>query len=88
MIRHLLASLVLGCTLTLAGGGCRSCQSCNDYDGPVADCNTCGSGRAGSASNCGAGSPCDGGCTNGCAPSSEYAEGPQVMGEAAVEYQQ
>ncbi len=33
--------------------GCRSCQSCHDYDSPVADCacascTACGSGRAGS----------------------------------------
>ena len=59
MLRHLLLSIVLGTTLTLSGGGCRSCSSCHDYDGPVADCDNCGSGRAGSVSNCGAGSPCD-----------------------------
>ena len=59
MLRHLLLSLVLGSSLTLAGGGCRSCSSCHDYDGPVADCGNCGCGRTGSASNCGASSPCD-----------------------------
>jgi hypothetical protein len=53
--------------LTFAGGGCRSCSSCHDYDGPVADCNNCGCGRTGSASNCGATSPCDGTCPGNCA---------------------
>jgi hypothetical protein len=66
MLRHLLLSIVLGTTLTLSGG-CRSCSSCHDYDGPVADCDNCGSGRAGSASNCGAGSPCDGAAPCNCA---------------------
>jgi hypothetical protein len=56
MLSQLLMSLVLG--TTLASGGCRSCSSCHDYDGPVADCG-CGCGRTGSVSNCGAGSPCD-----------------------------
>lgn len=60
MLRHLLLSVFLGTMLALAGGGCRSCSSCHDYDGPVADCNNCGSGRTGSVSNCGASSPCDG----------------------------
>ena len=45
MLRHLLLSVFLGTMLALAGGGCRSCSSCHDYDGPVADCNNCGSGR-------------------------------------------
>src|SRR3989304_111525 len=67
MLRHLLLSVVLGTTLTLAGGGCRSCSSCHDYDGPVADCNNCGCGGAGSVSNCGAGSPCDGAAPCNCA---------------------
>lgn len=67
MLRHLLLSIVLGTTLTLAGGGCRSCSSCHDYDGPVADCNQCGCGRTGSASNCGACSPCDGAAPCNCA---------------------
>jgi hypothetical protein len=65
MLRHLLLSLVLGTSLALAGGGCRSCSSCHDYDGPVADCG-CGCGRTGSASNCGATSPCDNGCPCNC----------------------
>lgn len=59
MLRHLLLSIVLGFTLAAAGGGCRSCSSCHDYDSPVADCGTCGCQRAGSVSNCGACSPCD-----------------------------
>lgn len=62
MLRHLVLSLVLGVSLSLAGGGCRSCSSCHDYDGPVADCGNCGCGRTGSASNCGACSPCDNSC--------------------------
>ena len=66
MLRHLLLSVVLGTTLSLAGGGCRSCSSCHDYDPPVANC-TCGCGRAGSASHCGACSPCDSGCPCNCA---------------------
>lgn len=49
--------LVFAATLLLAAVasavGCRSCQSCHDYDRPVADCHcgacsTCGSGRSGS----------------------------------------
>ncbi|MEX2093209.1 MAG: hypothetical protein WD971_11055 [Pirellulales bacterium] len=67
MLRHLVLSIVLGTTLTLAGGGCRSCSSCHDYDGPVADCNQCGGGRTGSASHCGACSPCDGAAHCNCA---------------------
>jgi hypothetical protein len=67
MLRHLLLSVVLGTMLTLAGGGCRSCSSCHDYDGPVADCGNCGCGRTGSVSNCGACSPCDGAATCNCA---------------------
>jgi hypothetical protein len=66
MLRHLVLSLVLGTSLSLAGGGCRSCSSCHDYDGPVADCGNCGCGRTGSASNCGACSPCDNGCPCNC----------------------
>ena len=65
MLRYLLLSLVLGTTLSLAGGGCRSCSSCHDQDGPVADCG-CGSGRTGSVSNCGACSPCDNSCPSNC----------------------
>jgi hypothetical protein len=65
MLRHLLLSLALGSTLALAGGGCRSCSSCHDYDSPVADCN-CGCGRAGSNSHCGACSPCDSACPSNC----------------------
>jgi len=62
MLRHLLLSVALGTTLSLAAGGCRSCSSCHDYDPPVADCN-CGCGqRAGSVSHCGACSPCDNSC--------------------------
>ena len=103
MLRHLLLSVVLGTTLTLAGGGCRSCSSCHDYDGPVADCDNCGSGRAGSASNCDAGSPCDcaggacssGGCSSGTcncgnqggATSGEYDEGAPVTNEIEVGYE-
>ena len=82
MLRHLLVSLVLGCSLTFAGG-CRSCQSCHDYDGPVADCENCGCGRAGSASGGYASSDCG---PNGCAPSGEYDEEPPVMTEGEVEY--
>jgi hypothetical protein len=67
MLRHLLLSVVLGTMLTLACGGCRSCSSCHDYDGPVADCNQCGCGRTGSVSNCGACSPCDGAAPCNCA---------------------
>jgi hypothetical protein len=66
MLRHLLVSVVLGTALLYSSGGCRSCSSCHDYDGPVADCNTCGCGRAGSVSNCGACSPCDGNCPCNC----------------------
>jgi hypothetical protein len=65
MLRHLLLSVVLGTTLSLAGGGCRSCSSCHDYDSPVANCG-CGCGRTGSVSNCGACSPCDSGCPSNC----------------------
>jgi len=59
MLRQLLVTVILGIALASAGSGCRSCSSCHDYDGPVADCNNCGCGRAGSVSNCGACSPCD-----------------------------
>ena len=65
MLRHILLSLVLGTTLSLAGGGCRSCSSCHDQDGPVAGCG-CGCGRTGSVSNCGACSPCDNTCPCNC----------------------
>lgn len=67
MLRQLLATVILGIALTSAGGGCRSCSSCHDYDGPVANCNNCGCGRTGSVSNCGACSPCDNGCPCNCA---------------------
>lgn len=59
MLRQMLATVVLGIALASAGGGCRSCSSCHDYDGPVADCGNCGCKRTGSVSNCGACSPCD-----------------------------
>lgn len=59
MLRQLLVTVILGFALGASGGGCRSCSSCHDYDGPVADCNNCGCGRTGSVSNCGACSPCD-----------------------------
>jgi hypothetical protein len=38
--------------VALSAGGCRSCDSCHDYDSPVADCQceSCGYGRSGSAS--------------------------------------
>jgi hypothetical protein len=67
MLRQLLVTAVLGITLASSGGGCRSCSSCHDYDGPVADCGNCGCGRTGSVSNCGACSPCDGNCPGSCA---------------------
>lgn len=74
MLRHLWLSIVLGSSLTLAGGGCRSCSSCHDYDPPVAGCNACGCGRAGSVSHCGATSPCDGAACN-CAGGACAADG-------------
>lgn len=50
MLRQFLipALMILGSTLALAG--CRSCQSCHDYDPPVAncECGTCGCQRSGS----------------------------------------
>ena len=52
MLRRLALLAILTAVVTLPAGGCRSCDSCHDYDGPVADCQcgSCGSGRAGSAS--------------------------------------
>lgn len=49
--------LIFAALITMGLGtfatGCRSCQSCHDYDSPVADCacescSGCGNGRAGS----------------------------------------
>ncbi|QDU57195.1 hypothetical protein [Aeoliella mucimassa] len=50
MKRLVIATALLLAT-NLLSTGCRSCQSCHDYDSPVANCscNQCGSGRAGSA---------------------------------------
>lgn len=67
MLRQLLVTVALGIALSASGGGCRSCSSCHDYDGPVADCNNCGCGRTGSASKCGACSPCDNAGSCNCA---------------------
>jgi hypothetical protein len=76
MLRQLFVSLVLSCSLALTGGGCRSCQSCHDYDGPVADCGTCGCGRAGSVNS---GCACGSCGPDGCAPGETYVDGPAVM---------
>ena len=52
MFRRIALLAVLSTIFSLPAGGCRSCDSCHDYDGPVAECQcgTCGHGRAGSAS--------------------------------------
>jgi len=52
MLRRIALLATLSTIFSLPTGGCRSCDSCHDYDGPVADCQcgTCGTGRAGSAS--------------------------------------
>jgi hypothetical protein len=52
MRRRLLPLVVLTALATVPSGGCRSCDSCHDYDGPVTSCNcdSCGHGRSGSGS--------------------------------------
>ena len=52
MPRHWLLLIGMIAASAVAGGGCRSCSTCHDYDPPVAncDCNACGCHRAGSAS--------------------------------------
>lgn len=51
MFRQFLFAVAIAAGATLASTGCRSCQSCHDYDPPVADCQCgCGGGqRTGSA---------------------------------------
>ena len=52
MLRRMALLAVFSTLIALPAGGCRSCDSCHDYAGPVADCQcgSCGTGRAGSAS--------------------------------------
>lgn len=52
-MKRFVFAVVLGLASVSFGTGCRSCQSCHDYDPPVANCqcagcDTCGGGRAGS----------------------------------------
>lgn len=49
-MNRLLIAAVLFCATSTFSIGCRSCQSCHDYDSPVANCNCnhCGTERAGS----------------------------------------
>jgi hypothetical protein len=73
MSRHLLLTAFLF-GVTLSAAGCRSCDSCYDYSGPVADCQcgTCGCGRAGSANS-------------GHVATNGYLDGPVMMEETATE---
>ncbi len=51
MLRRLSLLAILAAATTLPAGGCRSCDSCHDYDSPVMNCNcgSCGYERSGSA---------------------------------------
>lgn len=56
-MKRLIFTALLTVGLGVFATGCRSCQSCHDYDPPVANCsfascNDCGGGRAGSAGGC------------------------------------
>jgi hypothetical protein len=53
MLRRLTLLTILSMGISTSVSGCRSCDSCHDYDGPVVGCESgsCGCGRAGSASS-------------------------------------
>jgi hypothetical protein len=76
MPRHWLWLIGLAAATTVAGGGCRSCSTCHDYDPPVADCdcNASGCHRAGSAS----GGPLAAGYTSDAYVVEPPAEGPSL----------
>lgn len=71
----LLAILAAG--MGFSAGGCRSCDSCDDYSSPVANCNcdSCGCHRAGSASS----GYAEGGYAEGEYISGETVQGPYVQ---------
>jgi hypothetical protein len=79
MPRHAILLTALAAT-TIAFGGCRSCDSCNDYGPPVANCqcDACGTHRAGSAS---------GGYIAGQPITGEYVEGEYLEGAYPVDGQ-
>ncbi len=54
-MKRLLSTAALLLAINLLSTGCRSCQSCHDYDSPVANCSCsqCGGGRAGSVMSSG-----------------------------------